>query len=324
VTALPDAVGAPHADAEVAAYWQALGLPGIVDVHVHFMPDRVMRKVWAYFDSVGPLTGREWPIAYRTDEADRLARLRHMGVRAFPSLVYPHKPGMAEWLNGWAREFAADHAEVISTATMYPEPGVDRYVEDALRNGVRLVKVHVQVGNFDPRDPLLDPAWGMLADAAVPVVVHAGSGPTPGAFTGPGPIGEVLVRHPQLTMIAAHMGMPDHLAFFDFVETFHNVWLDTTMCFTEFHGSAALASTLAPRLAALQDKVLFGTDFPNIPYAYAHQIEALARLGLGDDWMRAVLWHNGARLFLSPDHAQPTASNGHEQSAGRNLGPPTT
>jgi hypothetical protein len=301
VTALPDVVDAPRTDAEVPAYWAALGLPGIVDVHVHFMPDRVMQKVWAYFDAAGPLTGRPWPITYRHDEAERLAHLRGMGIRAFPSLVYPHKPAMAEWLNHWAREFAAAHDDVIATATMYPEPGVADYVEDALRHNTRLFKVHVQVGNFDPRDPLLDPAWGMLADAAVPVVVHAGSGPTPGTYTGPGPIGEVLARHPHLTMIAAHMGMPDHDAFLDFVRAYDNVWLDTTMCFTEFHGSAGLAGQLAPQLATLQDKVLFGTDFPNIPYAYAHQIEALTRLGLGEDWMRAVLWHNGARLFdVSP------------------------
>jgi hypothetical protein len=54
---------------------------------------------------------------------------------------------------------------------------------------------------------------------------------------------------------------------------------------------------LAPRLAALDSKVLFGSDFPNIPYAYAHQIDVLTRLDLGDDWMRQVLWHNGARLL---------------------------
>jgi hypothetical protein len=126
-------------------------------------------------------------------------------------------------------------------------------------------------------------------------------------------------------MIAAHMGMPDHDAFVAYAETYDNVRLDTTMCFTDFHGSRGFADALAPRLAALSGKVLFGTDFPNIPYLYAHQIEALTRLGLGDEWMRSVLWHNGAELFLPPDHAQPTASTGNEQSAGRNLGPrPTT
>jgi predicted TIM-barrel fold metal-dependent hydrolase len=42
---------------------------------------------------------------------------------------------------------------------------------------------------------------------------------------------------------------------------------------------------------------VLGSDFPSIPYPYAHQLAALARLGLGDDWLRAVLWSNGARLF---------------------------
>ena len=52
-----------------------------------------------------------------------------------------------------------------------------------------------------------------------------------------------------------------------------------------------------PRLVDLQHKVLLGTDFPTIPYPYAHQLEGLERLGLGDDWLRAVCWENGARLF---------------------------
>jgi uncharacterized protein len=288
---------APRADSEVAEYWQGLGLPGLIDVHVHFMPDQVMQKVWAYFDKAGPLTGREWPITYRWGEQRRVDHLREMGVRAFSSLVYAHKPGMAGWLNDWAREFAAAHDDVIPTATMYPEKTTTAYVEEALRTGVRLFKVHVQVGDFDPRDPLLDEAWGLLAESGTPVIVHAGSGPTPGRFTGPGPIGEVLERHPSLTMIAAHMGMPEHRHFLGFAETYENVRVDTTMCFTDFSESNFLIERLAPRLAGLQDKVLFGTDFPNIPHPYAHQIEALGRLGLGEEWMRAVCWGNAATLF---------------------------
>ncbi|HVM27690.1 MAG TPA: amidohydrolase, partial [Mycobacteriales bacterium] len=68
-------VAGPADDADVPRFWRALGLPGLVDVHVHFMPTQVMDKVWAYFDAVGPLTGVAWPIAYREDEESRLARL---------------------------------------------------------------------------------------------------------------------------------------------------------------------------------------------------------------------------------------------------------
>jgi predicted TIM-barrel fold metal-dependent hydrolase len=284
-------------DSDVPALWRSLGLPGILDLHVHFMPQRVLDKVWAYFDTAGPLTGREWPIRYRWPESQHLEHLRAMGVRAFPSLVYAHKPGMAAWLNDWARDFAADKPDVLPTATFFPEAGVTAYVDEALRWGARVWKVHVQVGGFDPRDPVLDEVWAMLEDAAHPVVVHAGSGPAPGAFTGPGPFGEVLRRHPRLTAVIAHMGMPEYDEFLDFAETFDNVHVDTTMCFTDSFGSQqALGEALAPRLAALQHKVVFGADFPNIPHDYAHQVEVLARLDLGDDWMRAVLWHNGASL----------------------------
>ena len=38
-------------------------------------------------------------------------------------------------------------------------------------------------------------------------------------------------------------------------------------------------------------------DFPNIPYPYAHQLASLARLDLGEDWLRAVCWHNACALF---------------------------
>lgn len=71
--------------AEVREFWGRLGVPGLVDVHTHFMPERVLRKVWGYFDALGPLTGGvEWPITYREEEAERVARLREFGVRASP------------------------------------------------------------------------------------------------------------------------------------------------------------------------------------------------------------------------------------------------
>ena len=285
-------------DAEVPALWRGLGLPGLIDVHVHFMPQNVMDKVWAYFDSAGPLTGSPWPITYRTQEADRLARLRAMGVRAFPSMVYPHRPDMAEWLNAWAHEFALLHDDVVQTATFYPEPTAPAYVAQALADGARLFKVHVQVGAYDPRDPLLEDVWGLLADAGVPAVVHCGSGPTPGAFTGPEVFAEVLRRHPSLTAVIAHMGMPEYAEFLALARSYPRVHLDTTMAFTDFtQARMPFPSELRPQLVELGKRILLGSDFPNTPYPYAHQLEALQRLELGEDWLRAVLHDNGARLL---------------------------
>ncbi|WP_086800641.1 amidohydrolase family protein [Streptomyces caniscabiei] len=285
--------------AEIRRFWEALSLPGLVDVHTHFMPERVLRKVWEYFDGLGPLTGgREWPITYRHEEARRAALLREFGVRAFTAMLYPHKPGMARWLNGWAADFAGRTPDCLHTATLYPEPGVEAYVREAVEAGARIFKAHVQVGAYDPADELLDPAWGLLAEAGVPVVIHCGSGPAPGKHTGPEPIARVLARHPRLRLVVAHMGMPEYEDFFALAERYREVRLDTTMAFTDFsEGFMPFPRRALPRLAALGDRVLLGSDFPNLPYPYVHQLHALERLGLGDEWLRAVCHDNAAELF---------------------------
>jgi cytosine/adenosine deaminase-related metal-dependent hydrolase len=291
-----------HTEAEpeqVRRFWRRLGLPGIVDVHTHFMPESVLRKVWGYFDSLGPLTGGlEWPITYRKEEDERVALIREFGVRAFTAMLYPHKPGMARWLNSWAVDFAGRTPDCLHTSTLFPEAGVEDYVREALDAGARVFKAHVQVGAYDPASELLDGAWGLLAEAGTPVVIHCGSGPAPGKFTGPEPIARVLARHPRLRLVIAHMGMPEYEDFLDLAERYGEVRLDTTMAFTDFAEELAPFPRRAlPRLADLGDRILLGTDFPNIPYPYIEQLHALERLGLGDGWLRAVCHDNGARLF---------------------------
>ncbi|MER8005393.1 amidohydrolase family protein [Streptomyces sp. NPDC094149] len=284
---------------QVRRFWRRLGLPGIVDVHTHFMPEQVLRKVWGYFDSLGPLTGGlEWPITYRKEEEERVALIREFGARAFTAMLYPHKPGMARWLNSWAVDFAGRTPDCLHTSTLFPEAGVEEYVREALEAGARVFKAHVQVGAYDPASELLDGAWGLLAEAGTPVVIHCGSGPAPGKYTGPEPIARVLARHPGLRLVIAHMGMPEYEDFLGLAERYGQVRLDTTMAFTDFaEGLAPFPRRALPRLADLGDRVLLGTDFPNIPYPYIEQLRALERLGLGDGWLRAVCHDNGARLF---------------------------
>lgn len=282
--------------AAVRAFWEALGLPGLYDVHVHFLPPNIQRAVYAVFDAAGPKIGREWPIRYRQSHEERVAILRDFGVRRFSTLPYAHKPGVATYLNGWSREFAAGVPEVIRSATFYPEPEAASYVADEVAGGVEIFKVHLQVGEFHLDDPLLDATWGMLEDAGTPVVVHAGSGPVGNDFTGPTSMERLLQRYPRLAIVVAHMGAPEYEPFLALAERYERVHLDTTMVFTEFFG-ATYPADLLPRLVDVGHKVLLGSDFPTIPYPYAYQLEGLARLDLGDDWLRAVCWENGARLL---------------------------
>ncbi|MDT4975307.1 MAG: uncharacterized protein QOG98_1065, partial [Pseudonocardiales bacterium] len=85
-------------DEDVPAWWQALGLPGLSDIHVHFMPTPLMNAVWRYMDDGRQHYGVDWPVHYRTPVEERLATLQRLGVRSFPALLYPHQPDMAEAL----------------------------------------------------------------------------------------------------------------------------------------------------------------------------------------------------------------------------------
>jgi predicted TIM-barrel fold metal-dependent hydrolase len=287
-------------DAQVPAWWAALGLPGLVDVHVHFLPPRMERRVWHHFTDGGPLVGAGWEITYDWPVAERVARLGELGVRSFSALAYAHKPDMAQDLNGWTLDFAARTPGCLPSATFFPEPDAPAYVRQALDAGARIFKVHLQVGAFDPRAKELDEVWGVLAESGVPVVVHASSMPVPGRCTGPAPIGEVIARHPRLTVVLAHLGMPEYAEFIDLATRYERVSLDTTMAFTDFaERTAPFPARLRPALRdlGLAGKVLLGSDFPTIPYPYAHQLHALDRLELGDDWLRAVCWENAGKLL---------------------------
>jgi predicted TIM-barrel fold metal-dependent hydrolase len=291
-------VRGPATDDDIPRFLADLGLPGLLDIHVHFLPEPMLNKVWAFFDRAEETYGRPWPIQYRLPEAERLGRLRGFGVRAIPALSYAHKPGMAAWLNAWSTDFARRVPDAVHCATMYPEPEAGAYVAQALHDGARLIKLHLQVGRFAPDDPLLTDAWCAIEAAGSVVVIHAGSAPRPGPFTGPDGIRRLLAGHSDLTLVIAHLGMPEYHEFADLAEQHPRLYLDTTMAATDFTNQfAPFPPGYRERLRDLQRQVVLGSDYPNIPYPYAHQLDALCRLGLGDEWLRAVLWQNGARLL---------------------------
>ena len=286
------------------AFAESLGLPGVLDLHTHFLPPRVMAKVRAQFDAAGPLIGRPWPLHYRDSDDALVQTLRSFGVRRFTALPYAHRPDMAEFLNDWAAGFAERVPEALVCGTFFPEPGVAAYVASRSapsEHRVEVWKVHVQVGAFDVTDPLLDEAWGIVADTGTPVVLHAGSGPVATEHTGPAPVAALLARHPRLRLVIAHAGAPEYADFLTLAETHERVGLDTTMAFTPFFEEmgGAYPPELLPRLRdlGLAGRVHLGSDFPNIPYPYATQLDALERLDLGEEWLRAVCWANTEALL---------------------------
>jgi uncharacterized protein len=290
----------PTTDADVAPFVRALGLPGLIDVHVHLLPHRLQEAVWRFFDA---LDDPPWPVTYRDDEATRLATLRDLGVLHHTALAYGHKPGVAAWCNEHTLAAAAAYPQVLPTFTFHAEETAPSYVADAIARGGRVAKVHLQVGRFHTTDPSLDEVWPQLAAADIPAVVHASAvyGVDGGhEYCGPDAIRALLERHPGVTVVVAHLGAPDLAGFVALAEQAPTVRMDTAMVLTDPPYLAAAPAGLLPRLAGLHDRLLFGSDFPTIPHAYAAQVRGLAQLELDAPRLRGVLHDNAARLLGLP------------------------
>lgn len=287
----------PTADAEIPTFLAQLGLDGIVDLHVHAMPDRLQHAVWAFFDR---LDDPPWPVTYRDDAESRLATLGDLGVIAHTALAYAHKPGMIDWLNDYTLGLAERHDRVIPTFTIYPESGVGGATEAAIARGGAVVKVHTQVGRFLLTDPRLDEAWHAIAAARLPVMVHATAvyGVEGGdEFCGVDTIRALLERHPDLVVVIAHVGMPQFDQAIDLAATSDHVHLDLSMTLHDGPVSAPVPDATVARLHDLAPRLTFGSDYPTIPHDYATQVRALARLQLADEDLRGVLADNATALL---------------------------
>ena len=104
-------------------------------------------------------------------------------------------------------------------------------------------------------------------------------------------------------MVLAHAGLPDYLGALDLVHRHERVHIDTTMVGTAFtERTTPVPEDWAARLVDVADRVVYGSDFPNIPYGAHEQVAAVAGWAaaddrLGADFLRAVLHDTPARLL---------------------------
>jgi predicted TIM-barrel fold metal-dependent hydrolase len=97
--------------------------------------------------------------------------------------------------------------------------------------------------------------------------------------------------------VVAHLGAPNAVELFDRVGELPELRFDTAMAVFPTSEIWTPPPWLPERLGEIGDRILFGSDFPTVSRPVADQVAALVGFGLGDDWLRSVLWENAAGLF---------------------------
>lgn len=269
----------------------------MIDFHVHFFPERVFRAIWEFFET---RSHGLWRIHYRLHGDQHVETLARNGVERFTTLVYAHRTGMADYLNDFVAESAARYPQMIPFGTIFAGDG------DVARRARRLFEDYgfegIKLHPFVSREPVDDEryfdAYAIMQDLGRILVCHPGSGPAYEETDGARRLERVLSRFPALKVVAAHCGAFEYSEYAALGEAYSNLYFDTAMNCVHTH----VFERNCPGRAFFErfaDRIVFGSDFPNIPYPYPEQIDAIKRLDLGAEIERKIFAENAEHMLAA-------------------------
>ncbi len=266
---------------------------GFIDIHSHFFPYKMFTAVWEYFEK------HNWSIHYKDTPENLAMTLRGFGAERFTVLNYLHKPGLRDGLAEWTRDFAASQPGAIPFGTLFP--GEDGNISAARRwfdewNFMGL-KIQPLVSRRPIQDPSMYPVFELMQERGKWLIAHAGTAPYPNEFTHLRFLEIMLSDFPGLNTILCHMGGYEYDLALDMLERFPRLFLDTTMIFVRTNVFDSAYPLPSERLLSYSDRLLFGSDYPNIPYPYEESVNGLLRLELGEVFLTKVFRENAERIF---------------------------
>jgi len=270
-------------------YWDGK----IIDIHCHFFPHPLFKAIWNYFEKF------DWNIVYKGTPEQLSNELEKLGVKCHSLLNYAHKPGIAKDMNQWTEEFAKKNQSTLPFFTIHPEDQDNKLMaREFLEKGFTGLKLQPLVQNFHVADERVTPVYEEIIKHGAWTLLHTGTAPYSNGLVGVQYFRKLMKRFPDLKVIVAHMGGYEFHEFFELLEKYPNMRLDTTMIFTDTDVfDTSFPKEMIDLVEKYSDKVLFGSDFPNIPYEYEESINGLLRLQFEQKVYEKIFYKNAERDF---------------------------
>jgi uncharacterized protein len=277
----------------------------VTDCHIHVQPwweikPAVLEVMTRGRDDVDELQ------QIMKSPAHLLRRLDADGIERAVLVNYPSPDLMG--FSHRVNEYVAQYCQAAPDR-LVPMGGVHpRFAEDAgaevrraAEMGVKALKVHpchmaVEINAYLRGMDSLRAIYEEAQRLRLPVMIHTGTSIFPGARSRNGePMGvdDVAVDFPDLTLVIAHGGRPLWMdqAFF-LVRRFKQVYMDVS----SIPPKAILR--YFPRLLEVQDKVLYGSDWPAPGVrSMGQNLREFRALGLPEDVLYKILVLNPEKVF---------------------------
>ena len=271
-------------------------LPPIIDAHVHIFPRKIFTSIWKWFDV------HAWHIRYQMNSTRILEFLLSHGIKHVIALQYAHKPEIARQLNSYMSEQCkAIEGSVTGMATVYPgEDGAASILQEAFADGLGGLKLYAHVQCYDMNSDYMNPLYECCQQNQKPIVMHAGREPKSAAYRcdpyqlcSAEKVEKVLKDFPGLKICVPHLGLGEIAAYRRLIERYNNLWLDTTMAIAGYFPFEEEVSLCNYR----SDRVMYGADFPNIPYEWGRELNILAAADIPDEFLERITSKTAADFF---------------------------
>jgi predicted TIM-barrel fold metal-dependent hydrolase len=268
----------------------------VIDTHVHVFPQKLSDAVRDWFE------GYAWKFKYQGSPEELLQAQFDNGVAGLVLLTYAHRPGIADQLNDYVASLIKRFPNIVGLATLHPEddnPGdiIKRAHEEW---GLCGVKLHCHVQKVAPDDPVLFPTYEALLQFDGVLNIHAGREPAIEAYgldvraiSGARRVEKILKRYPELKIIVPHLGFDESDRFYSLLDAYPTLYLDTTMMLADFFDVAVDRE----KLIQYADRILYGSDYPHIPYSMEREVRAILEMDLGEEATRKIFYENAKKLF---------------------------
>ncbi|HSA59896.1 MAG TPA: amidohydrolase family protein [bacterium] len=269
----------------------------IIDFHTHFFPEKLCKAIWEWFETHG------WPIKYQVQAEETARLLKEQGVSRYVVLNYSHKAGMSESLNAWTHAFARRHPEAIPFGAIHPEEGnVPGLLDRCFREyGFKGLKFHTHVTGIRPDDERMFPVYEKILEHDRVLLIHSGGGPSLKGYkettkdvSGAAFTRNMLKRYPGMKVVVPHLGFDEPDEFFELMEEFPNLRMDTTMVVAGYFPIPIPWE----KIERFSDRIFYGSDFPNIPYDAGIEMAAIRSSPLSREAKLGILGGNAA-LWLN-------------------------
>lgn len=272
------------------------GLPSVIDAHVHVFPAEIFSAIHKWFDE------NAWPIRYRMTTSRIFDFLLSQGIEHIIALQYAHKPGIAGKLNRYMSEKCREYENrVTGMASVFPgEKGAENILQKAFDSGLGGLKLHAHVQCFDMNAEYMNRLYECCRINKKPIVMHVGREPKspvyrcdPYELCSAEKTENVLKEFPDLKICVPHLGFDETETYRKLVEKYDNLWLDTTMVITDYFQLKENIDLGRYRW----DRIMYGSDFPNIPYAWDRELKVLNEANISRDALKKISAENATDFF---------------------------